>query len=66
MNKKCPCCGSEILEEGILRSGDATSIIFITKENNKRFFNNKYNPVVAFNCKECGYISLFTENKESK
>ncbi len=42
MDKKCAACGSVNLEEGIIRSSDAMPVIFITKENDKKFFNNKH------------------------
>ena len=65
MDIKCPCCSSENLVEGIIRSSDAMPIIFVSKEDNKKIFNNKHKRINAYLCKECGYISLFADNSKN-
>ncbi len=63
MEKKCPCCASRNLSEGVLQTNDAMRFTFISKDQSTKIFP-KTAKVQAFVCEDCGFISLFTADSK--
>ena len=61
--KKCPKCGGEMEMRFLAGFGYASKLLSVSDGT---WLPGKREKVIAFACKECGFIELFKEMKEKK
>ena len=64
MEKKCVCCGSQNLTEGIVNTSESMRVFFVSTKERKKIFP-KAEKIFAFKCKII-QIMPFPENKKSE
>lgn len=57
--KKCVCCNSSKMSEGIIQTADALKLVFLPKDQIKKIIP-KSKRIQVLVCEDCGYISFFT------
>lgn len=63
MERKCNCCGSNELVEGVIQTNDALKLVFLDNEETKKLLP-KAKKIKSYRCAKCGNILLVVEENK--
>lgn len=63
MERKCNCCGSNDLVEGVVQTNEALKLVFIDNADTKKLLP-KAKKIKSCRCAKCGNVLLFVEENK--